>query len=109
MVTALFLSPLLLALVAPGCAVVAGSRLRAVIAVALVPVGLVVLATLISARTGWGQARATGSDDLTNTGGLVYLIFFTLVAELTGLVVAVVTAGILRLVTRRERRTRSVP
>jgi Na+-driven multidrug efflux pump len=99
--SALFLSPLLLALVGPGCAVVAGCRLRIVIAVAFVPVGLVLVATLISALTGWGDAKEPGSDDLTNTGGLVYLVFFTLVAELAGLVVAALTAGVSRFVRSR--------
>jgi hypothetical protein len=99
--SAVFLSPLLLALVGPDCAVVAGYRLRVVIAVAVVPVGLVLLATLISAPTGWGHAKEPGSDDLTNTGGLVYLVVFTLVAELAGLVVAALTAGVSRFVRSR--------
>jgi hypothetical protein len=101
MASAIFLSPLLFALVAPGCALVAGGRLRTVIAVAFAPLGIVLVATLISAPTGWGHARESGSDDLTNTGALVYLIFFTVVAELAGLVVAALTAGISRLVRSR--------
>jgi hypothetical protein len=95
------LIPLLFALVAPGCAVVAGCRLRVVIAVAFAPVGLVLLATVISAPTGWGSARAPGSDDLTNTGALVYLVFFTLVAQLAGLVLAAAAAGVSRFVRSR--------
>jgi hypothetical protein len=76
-------------------------RLRTAIAVAFTPLGIVLLATLISAPTGWGQARASGPDDLTNSGALVYLIFFTLVAELAGLLVAAVTAAISRVVRSR--------
>ena len=102
---ALSLTPRLLALVAPACAFVAGLRLRVIVAIALVPLVLVLVATLISAHTSWGSATAHGSDDLTNTGRLVYLAFFTVVAELAGLVAAAVTAVVSRVV--RSRRTTS--
>jgi hypothetical protein len=59
----------------------------------------VVLATLISAPTGWGQ-QADG--DVTNTDSLVYLVGFTLVATLAGLVIAAVTAGVSRFVRRPQ-------
>ena len=96
----LFLSPLLVALVAPGCAVFARLRLRVVLAVAFVPLALVLVATLVSAPTAWG--RASVDDDLTNNGGLVYLVGFTLVFTLVGLVVAALTAGVVRVARRPQ-------
>ncbi|HEY1480568.1 MAG TPA: hypothetical protein VGF46_11085 [Gaiellales bacterium] len=98
MASLLYLTPLLVALLAPGSAVLAGCRLRVVIAVVFVPLVVVVLAALISAPTGWGQTRHPEDDGLTNTAGLLYLIFYTVVAQLAGIVVAVVAAGVSRLV-----------
>ena len=93
---ALSLSALLVALLGPACAVVTGRRTRIVLAAALVPVALVVVATLISAATGWGPAKA--DDDFENTGVLIFLVFFTAVAAVAGLVLAALGAGVSRIV-----------
>jgi hypothetical protein len=91
LISALFDAPLLWALLVPAFAVLAKCRLRIVFAVVIVPLVLVLLA-LISAPTGWGRAKSPDSDDLTNTGALIYLAFYTLVAEAAGVALATATA-----------------
>jgi hypothetical protein len=102
--TALFSVPLLWALLAPSIAVLARCRVRVVIAVVLTPLAIVLLATLISAPTGWGHAQDLGSDDFTNTGALVYLIVFTLLADAAGLALAAALVGGSRFVRSRAAR-----
>ena len=57
------------------------------------PAAIAVLAMFASAPTSWGHQAA---GDVTNKGSLVYLIGFTLVATVAGLVIAGVTAGVSR-------------
>jgi hypothetical protein len=104
MASLLYLCPLLFALLAPGCAVLAGCRLRVVVALASAPLALVVLAALISAPTGWGNERIPDSEGATHTAGLLYLIFYTAVAQLAGIVVAVIAAVASRLARSRRRK-----
>jgi hypothetical protein len=91
--SALYLAPLLVSLVGPGVVVVCGARPRWAFAVAFAPLCLVLIATLASAPTHWGHAKATGSDDLENTGALIYLAFYALCTGLVGVAAGVVAWG----------------
>ena len=102
--SSLFSAPLLWALLAPTVAVLVHRRVRVVIAVVLIPLALVLLATLISTPTDWGHAKDPGSDDVTITGALTYLLLFTLIAEAVGGVLAAIVGGGLRHIRSRAAR-----